>query len=525
MGDEMEKNELKKIFFIAVTDEPESNNRKYSDFICEMCRQEIQNDEELAKIVDFDSFGRHDKKAAVNIKKSLYEALDKSDIFIVLLDMYKSGYNPNVWFELGVISTSEKPIILIAKERVKIPFDINDIKVVRFPKSLISEAVVNKKGKQLGRIVDDILNKTNMASYVNSFSSEFIQTLKCSLNDGNPFSHWYEKSRIKNLGYNSLMDLFVNSGIIRLIQNPDVHAEYIAGEKNAFDELTIEVNNAVESIRTTRFGDQSIAIRNPDEYDEITIAHDNFMKALYAAESRVGKFDRIICNNNPYKWYDITQILKQPSKNVNVYIRKYNYNINFELVVIDERVAFIHFYQTNQSGDYDESLKIGENEARHDSQTQRIKSTLKITGKQTCIELAKIFDRLHHRDSNHVNPKNLSRTLLGVESPNKLTEIEKHAGYFTPSQRITPTNDPQELNTLSEENRKKFIDALSTWNIKGRDKMIMMIGLHLVYNTPLDIEKNLNIDDKKIFNEILEKYNIDTSVIKKFDLNNLSDNK
>lgn len=41
MGDEMEKNELKKIFFIAVTDEPESNNRKYSDFICEMCRQEI----------------------------------------------------------------------------------------------------------------------------------------------------------------------------------------------------------------------------------------------------------------------------------------------------------------------------------------------------------------------------------------------------------------------------------------------------------------------------------------------------
>lgn len=53
----------------------------------------------------------------------------------------------------------------------------------------------------------------------------------------------------------------------------------------------------------------------------------------------------------------------------------------------------------------------------------------------------------------------------------------------------------------------------------------MMIGLHLVYNTPLDIEKNLNIDDKKTFNEILDKYNVDTSVIKKFDLNNLSDNK
>ena len=65
----MENNELKRIFFIAVTDEAESNNRKYSDVVCELCRQEIKNDEELAKIVDFDSFGRHDKKAAVNIKK------------------------------------------------------------------------------------------------------------------------------------------------------------------------------------------------------------------------------------------------------------------------------------------------------------------------------------------------------------------------------------------------------------------------------------------------------------------------
>lgn len=249
------------------------------------------------------------------------------------------------------------------------------------------------------------------------------------------------------------------------------------------------------------------------------------MNALYKAESRVSKFDRIICNNNPYKWYDITEILKQPSKNVNVYIRKYNYNINFELVVIDERVAFIHFYQTNQSGDYDESLRIGENEARHDSQTQRIKSTLKITGKQTCIELAKIFDRLHHRDSNQVHPVDLSRTLLGVENSNELTEIEKHAGHFTPSQRLTPTNDPQELNMLSDNNRRKFIDALLNWNIKGRDKIIMMIGLHLVYNTALDVEKNLDIEDMKTFNEMLDKYNIDTSMIEKFDLSNLSDNK
>ena len=45
----MENNELKRIFFIAVTDEPESNNRKYSDFVYEMCYHEIDRDSKLKK--------------------------------------------------------------------------------------------------------------------------------------------------------------------------------------------------------------------------------------------------------------------------------------------------------------------------------------------------------------------------------------------------------------------------------------------------------------------------------------------
>lgn len=77
----MENNELKRIFFIAVTDEPESNNRKYSDFVYEMCYHKIDRDSKLKKMIDFNAFLRHDMKTAANIKKSLYECLNSSDIY------------------------------------------------------------------------------------------------------------------------------------------------------------------------------------------------------------------------------------------------------------------------------------------------------------------------------------------------------------------------------------------------------------------------------------------------------------
>ena len=116
MNIENKTNKKKKIFFIAVTDEENSKNRAYSDFVYEICYYEINHDSELKEIIDLGMFKRHDMETSVNIKKSLYEALRNSDAFIVLLDMYDDGYNPNVWFELGAISNYDKPIILIAKE-------------------------------------------------------------------------------------------------------------------------------------------------------------------------------------------------------------------------------------------------------------------------------------------------------------------------------------------------------------------------------------------------------------------------
>lgn len=521
----MKTDKLKKVFFVAVTDKEDTNNRKYSNLIYSACKIILKSNEKISSLFDISSFLRHDMIPASNLYESLYHCFVNYDAFVVLIDDCLGKYNPNVWFELGIISTLDRPVLLISKKNTVIPFHANEINVLGMQESileLLNDKVISKNYGRNEEIPSIIEHLENNGLPQKSFSDLFADRLLYLIEHGSPYSHIINQAQIRDFGFSNLTKLFKESGIIRLIQNPDVHAEYIAGEKNAFDELTIEVKNAVESIRTTRFGDQSIVIQNPNENNEITRAHHDFMEALYDAESRVIKFDRIICNNNPYKWYDITEILKKPSKNVNVYIRKHNYNINFELVIIDERVAFIHFYQTNQSGDYDESIASDENNVCHDSQTQRIKSTLKITGKQTCIELAKIFDRLHHRDSNRTRPKDLSRTLLGVEGQ---CDIEKKAGYFRPSDKIEPNADPLARNKLAEKNRRAFIDALTSWKMSEKDKINMIIGLHLVYNTHLEIENFLNDKEKVTFNETIDKFHINNDTIPRFEIDGTSDNK
>lgn len=111
----MTQEELKSVFFIAVTNNSNGNNKKYSNFVYEMCYHEIKNDSRLSRLIDLNKFKRHDMEDAGNIKNSLYKCLTTRGVYIVLLDMHDERYNPNVWFELGAISTSDKRIILIAK--------------------------------------------------------------------------------------------------------------------------------------------------------------------------------------------------------------------------------------------------------------------------------------------------------------------------------------------------------------------------------------------------------------------------
>lgn len=481
MNEENKTNEKKKVFFIAVTDEQNSNNRKYSDFVYEICYHEINEDSELKSLIDLENFQRHDMKNAVNLKKSLYEALEKSDAFIVLLDMYDDGYNPNVWFELGVISTYQQPIILIAKEKTVIPFDINDINVIRIP----NEVTFKKDEIINARLVDRILSNRETAAAANKFSDEFTSLLKTSLVKGNPFNHWYDELEIEYLGFHSLTDLFVRAGIIKFIKNPGVRAEFISSERDAFVELIAEVNKATTSLRTTRFANQSIVSGERKNND----IHNEFMNALYNASRKdLDVCDRIVCNNEPSKWDDILQVLVKSDSKMKVFVRQAEYRTGFELVIIDEKIAFIHFYQIDNHGDTDD------NGDKYTHEIEVINSTLKIYGETVCKKLANIFDRLHHIDFD-TEKKNPSRTLLGIPKKDELTPMEATRGFFQLKNNLCAENDAGVEREKTEEAIGLFINALETWDFENtEDKINMAAGICL-------LDRHFEDDLKSYFNE------------------------
>ena len=126
----------KKVFFIAVTDKENSRNRAYSNFMYLLCKKVMIEDEEISKKYDADNFVRHDMLPAGNLYDSVFESLIEYDAFIVLIDKLPKGYNPNVWFEMGIASTLEKPMILIGRRNNNLPFHANVINVLGLEEEL-----------------------------------------------------------------------------------------------------------------------------------------------------------------------------------------------------------------------------------------------------------------------------------------------------------------------------------------------------------------------------------------------------
>ena len=120
-----------------------------------------------------------------------------------------------------------------------------------------------------------------------------------------------------------------------------------------------------------------------------------------------------------------------------------------------------------------------------------------------CRELARIFDRLHHRDSENRNPQDLSRTLIGVNSKIRLTNEEKTHGFFTLSGHDFGDTDEEQI---QKENliKTKMINALKNWQLSEKDKVIMTMGLCLIFSMqPNMLGIKFNQSEKKKFNKML----------------------
>ena len=488
-------NDKKKIFFIAATGSKSSPNRSYSNFVLALCKKAIQ--EGLSDEDNVNEITPHYESTGSNIKKTLFNKLLAYDVFVVLLNSADKRFNPNVWFELGAISTRRNcKIIAISDDCKHIPFDINDVKVISLGnlKEYWKRYSINND-KQV-KIVDYNKN-TNLLKYVEwksedikelspeeanayiIFKNEFCNCLKDKKYD-NPFINYYENAVLNDMGYNSFRE-FLEDKIIDI-------ATYIPGEQDAFEALTEAIKTAKEELRTTRFANQSIVSKIDNEKTGVTKAHNDFTEGLnnISKTNELSVCRRIICNNNAQKWKDIYEALDKG--NMTVYIRKENYNINFELVVIDRKIAFIHFYLTNQSGDTDSSM---ESEVRHDSKIQRIKSTLRIRGADVCGALIEVFDRLVYRNARE---RDLSRTLLGIEQGDYVKGITNGGYFISPSHSLDDRERRNEIDNM-------LINAYKEWNIREEDKIIMTVGLIDVLKYDLSslgitIEQYNSISDK-----------------------------
>lgn len=499
---------VKKVMLYSVTNNNRYGNMALANFVFALCKFSANINEYIIE--------RHDLISADNIRNSAFESIIQYDILLFLIDEYPiknennnmktKMYNPNVWFELGIASSQlEKPIIIISLYDEIPPFYASDLKPIVIPSKLkiyldtyIEECsgcdstdkldTINTiYNKLVERIADSKPNREpDLVSAVNRFKEEFSNRLQTAQN---PYICQHEISQFQNkinaIGHGHIYDLLED-----LVKN--TQAEFIDGEKKAFDILIKEVSKAEETLYTTRFANQSIVNSSSDNAS----LHNKFMEILYQ-KSDLERFERIICNNHYTKWNDIAKILIH-GKKVRLFVRKCEYSIGFEIVIIDSHTTFIHFYQLSHEGNQNPD---GTDYA---ADNQVINSTLMLTGNEVNVRMKKVFQRLHHRES-----RDPSRTLLGVPKIDTLNDEQKRHGFF----EIVSSTD-EEGNTTKVYNL--LVKSFESWYVdmktgesaaEMRDCLNMGVGIAVATDV---------VSSKAIAKFIVEKHNEDIDTFIKF---------
>lgn len=472
----------KRIFYISVIGKPDSLNRAYSDQILDLIKRKSFFNEQY--IIE-----RADSTSKEDLYENLSEAISSNQYegYIILLDCLDDSNgicNPNVMFEFGAIKHLDKPFVLIGShEPEKYPFDIKGLNVETVP-IILTNYIKSNYNKDIN-IVKRFYTESKSTGKEYDEISTFLENIFGKYNAS--LQKHQQADENKHIPNNVLMNELKE--IKEYVMKIGNTAEYIDGEPAAFNAVKEAVKNAKFSLRTSRFANQSIVLSNATKEQK------EFMHVLYDSSKRLKQNShRIICNNSPLKWMDIYYALYYGGNESKVYIRKNEYSIHFELVVIDESVAFIHFYQPDHAE--------GKGHEPHDNEIEKINSTLKIQGNSICQKLSNIFNRLHHKDFNKSSPHDPSRTLLGIPANDTIDDEYVNNGCLyvdgcTPehSTYISPHDEQHRRNTIINMMKSAF----DSWPISDhQDKQNMLIGISL-------IEKNCDfIHEKQSKNQIDE---------------------
>ena len=462
-GDDYMKDSTNKksLFLISVIDNENTLNRYYSDMILGLIKScpEFTTDYNIK---------RHDSIPAENLYDSLNEAIKGSVyegylIILDTLDTTRGIFNPNVMFEYGAIYNLGKPFASMASAKnapSTWPFDVKSLNTTIIPNIVTDYVIQCAEKKQPPNPQAWLLALDDQPqAEVNAFLLKLKNNYNRSLTLKQESLVYVDRIEGALTALTQSHE-HLNIQIQDLVNSFSSTARFIDGEREAFLALTDAIKTAQYSLRTTRFANQSI-VQKP------TRAQKMFMEALYDKSKELkSQFTRIICNNHPTKWLDIFDILWLGGKGSRVYVRKNDFSIHFELVVIDNRIAFIHFYQQDNS-------------ATGRSGVEKINSTLRIEGRDTCMSFSKIFDRLHHRDFENDSPTDPSRTLLGLHPNTTPKPGAGNIGYFE-----IPENSTIEDRHRSQEIIRQFKHAYQNWDIADSDRVNMSVGISLIEGKP-----------------------------------------
>ena len=289
----------------------------------------------------------------------------------------------------------------------------------------------------------------------------------------------------RHLGFKSIIDLLKSvSGV-----------QFIDGENASFKALIEDVKSAGSSIYTTRFANQSIV-------NSSNSTHTDFMSNLLNFSKKANTVsERIICNNSIKKWIDVH---KAVSNLVHVYVRGNDYSAHFELVIIDEKTTFIHFYDKSISNT--ELTPEPEFETDHYNKTnkvERINSTLRISANpDVCKKLLGVFQR-HYRKPTDNGKQVFSQTILGVIDEVPFDDNNDNVGSFCLDQSIPEERRSNSALLLLIRKYKAMVQNYNDWlnetNRKPRREKIkaltakdiwqMFYGIHFIAKSiyfPLD---------------------------------------
>jgi hypothetical protein len=241
--------------------------------------------------------------SSIDITASIINDVLNSELVIADL----TDQNPNVFYEVGLRHSTKKPIIHICMNGNVIPFDVYGNRVIWYKENYTDH--VGIKG-----LVDKI------AATISEMS---LSECGVALEDRNV------ETKIDNI-----LELLQE----KLNAYPRVNAVFINGEDDAFEALTSATYRANNSIKSSRFFPNSV-LTKPKYVAAITtkvLGLDN--------QKAVSEYQRIVAANTEDKIADVrehaTLYAGFPFK---LYITPKNNR--YELVIIDDKEVFIHFYK------------------------------------------------------------------------------------------------------------------------------------------------------------------------------------